>query len=456
MDYGMILQNETARKLYKIAETLPVIDYHCHLSPKEIAEDKPYNNLAQIWLYGDHYKWRLMRAFGVPEEFITGSRSDYEKFMRFAECVGLAAGNPVSHWTKLELRKYFGITAPLNASTADAIWKQTGDMIREQKLSPGKLLQISNVKALATTDDPADALSYHQQLQTNGFFCRVTPSFRPDRALLLGAPDYVSYLAALSEASGVEIKNVKGLLAALSARLDAFCELGCTFTDVGIEDFPTVIGTEEEAEAAFSKALSGESLSLYEKHAFLGYMEVALARAYRERGLVMQIHYGVKRNANTRLYEALGADAGGDCIGERVSQNALIALLDAMHLEGALPKTILYPLWRSGLEEAASAAASFEGVMLGAAWWFQDNEAGIRAQLETYARALHLATFPGMLTDSRSFMSYARHDYFRMILANLLSDWIKDGLYPDGPEAVTLMQRICYQNIQSMMDKKEE
>ncbi len=439
-----LLSTPAGASLYQEARSLPIVDYHCHLSPREIYEDQPFTDLAQLWLGGDHYKWRLMRAFGVEEQYITGDAPGREKFLRYGECIGLAAGNPLSDWTAMELSMYFHIDTPLCRETAAGIWEEAGRVIREERLSPQKLIQASGVERLVTTDDPADSLEYHRLLKD--FPVGVTPAFRTDTLVNLRAPGWRAYIDRLGERAGPPIRDLDSLEQAVRNRLDAFQELGCRLSDVGIEAFPDGTPcTREEAAGLLRRALDGEILSLGEYRRFLRYFYRFLGEEYRQRGMVMQYHLAVKRNASTRLFREIGPDAGGDCAGDPIPLGELVSLLDELERADALPRTILYTLNPSMYLPMATAAGSFRGVTLGAAWWFNDHQAGIEEQLKLFSQTGHLAVFTGMLTDSRSFLSYARHDYFRRILCSLLGEWMTQGRLEEGAGR-ELVRRICYQN----------
>jgi len=448
MRKDLYLPTGTAVRLYEAAVKLPIVDYHCHLSPKEIWEDVPFQSIADMWLSGDHYKWRLMRQFGVDERCITGSASGREKFLEYVRCVSLAAGNPLKVWSEMELSLCFGIDTPLNEDTAEEIWEQTNAVISKEALSPRKLMSRFGVEAAVTTDDPADSLEYHALLRENAG-PRVTPGFRPDKLLSLRAPGWREYMASLSARAEVEICGLSSLEEAVRRRLDAFCALGCAFSDVGIEDFPSGSCDGAEADRILRSALSGERVTAGEYRRFLRYMYVFLAGEYRRRGIVMQYHLAVRRNVNTALYQALGADAGGDCVGDVIPQEDLLGLLDEINRTSGLPRTILYTLNPAMYLPLVTAAGSFPGVTLGAAWWFNDHKAGIEEQLRIYAQNLHLAAFSGMLTDSRSFLSYARHDYFRRIFCGLLGEWAEAGELSEEA-ALVLVRRVCYENSRAL------
>lgn len=446
-----LLHSSRARELYGAVQGLPIIDYHCHLSPKEILEDRPFDNIGEMWLAGDHYKWRLMRAYGVEERCITGDAPWQEKIRRYAQAVAMAAGNPLYHWTQMELALYFGIEEPLDGDTADDLYARANRVIRERELSPRRLIASSGVTYIATTDDPADPLTVHEQLQADDSLQTVvTPSFRTDNLLLIRRAGYAAYAARLGTAAGLSVEGLDGLEEAVRRRLDAFVACGCRFTDVGIEDFPQGPGTREAAASAYAQALAGQPVADEAYDAFLGYMYRFLAREYRQRGLVMQWHLGVKRNVNSRLFESLGPDCGGDCMNDPVAGRAILRLLDAIERDGGLPTTILYALNPVMCPQLASIAGSFPHVLCGAAWWFCDHLRGIREQLEVIAETGHIGTFLGMLTDSRSFLSYARHDYFRRILCDVVGGWVEDGEFaPQHAEA--LVRAVAYDNIAALV-----
>ncbi len=448
-----LLPSKTAQELYQLVKNAPIYDYHCHLSPREIWEDIPFDNIGEMWLSGDHYKWRLMRAAGIPEEKITGSASWHDKFLAYAGAVSLAAGNPLYHWTQMELSFYFGVETPLNPNTAEGIWEQANRVIREKKLSPRKLIEQSNVAFIATTDDAADSLEYHEKLKNDASFRTViTPSFRADNVWLLNRRDYADYIAVLSETAGISITDLKSLRKALSLRLDAFEQAGCRFTDVGIPFFPDGPGTEAAAERAFADALTGKAPAPEDYSAFLWQMYIFAGKEYRRRGMIMQLHLAVERNANTPLFLEKGGDCGGDCIGDVISGQKIVQLLDAIHTEGGLTQTILYTLNPAMTAQLCSIAGSFPNVRMGAAWWFNDHKRGISDVIQTIAEIHYVGSFLGMLTDSRSFLSYARHDYFRRILCGILAQWHDSGEF--SGDIGILAKAICYGNIKKLIEEK--
>ncbi|MCR5137129.1 MAG: glucuronate isomerase [Oscillospiraceae bacterium] len=449
MDREFLLSTASARELYHgIAAGLPIIDYHCHLDPKEIWEDRQFDNITQVWLGGDHYKWRLMRSAGVEERFITGDATDREKFQKWAETIGLAIGNPLYHWSHLELRNYFGYEGILNGDTAEDVWKLCNEKLRSPEMSARKLILNSNVKALCTTDDPADTLEWHRRLAESDFPVKVLPSFRPDRALAIDRPDYLDYLKRLGSPA-----NYQQLKSRLMERLEYFVSLGCRVSDHGMEAVPFAPATDEALEAIFLKRMNGELPTSLEEKQFRTALLIELGRAYRKHGLVMQIHFGVIRDNARRVFRALGPDAGIDSIGDTASVKDLAAFLNALDETDELPKTILYslnPNDNTAIETVMGAFQTGEAVgklQHGSGWWFNDNKTGMIDQMTSLANEGYLAGFVGMLTDSRSFLSYARHEYFRRILCDLIGSWVENGEFPNDRNALrTIVEGICLRN----------
>ena len=448
MDKDFLLSTETAKHLYHdFAADMPIIDYHCHLDPKEIFEDRRFENITQVWLGGDHYKWRLMRSAGVDERYITGDATDREKFQKWAETLSLAIGNPLYHWSRLELRNYFGYTGALNGDTAEEVWNICNK--RLQTMSARKLIVDSNVKALCTTDDPADSLEWHKKIaEDNSFGVKVLPSFRPDKAVGIEKADYLDYLKRLGE-----IASYAQLVDVLKERLAFFVSLGCRVSDHGLDAVPFAPATEAEVEAIFQKRLHGELPTETEAKQFKTTLLLALCREYRRLGVVMQLHFGVIRDNSKRVFRALGPDAGIDSIGDAPSIKELAAFLCALDETGELPKTILYSLNPNDNAALVTVMGAFQTgeavskVQHGSAWWFNDHKRGMIDQLTTLAADGYLAGFVGMLTDSRSFLSYARHEYFRRILCDLIGTWVENGEYPNDDAALrTIVEGICYTN----------
>ena len=449
MKNDFMLSTKTAQVLYHtIAADLPMIDYHCHLSAKEIYEDRRFQNITKLWLEGDHYKWRLMRSFGVEEKYITGEANDKEKFLKWVEALETAIGNPLYHWSHLELQNYFGFDSIICRENSESIWNLCSKKLAREDFSARNLILRSGVEVICTTDDPADTLAWHKKLRESDFAVKVLPSFRPDKALGIEKADFTAYLEKLGY-----ITSFASLKEVLKARLDYFVSLGCKVSDHGLAAVPFAPADEAEIEAIFQKRLKGILPTAPEEQKFKTALLLFLGREYAARDMVMQLHFGVMRDINTRVYAALGADAGIDAIGDAVSMKDLAAFLNALEKTGELPKTILYSL--NGNDNAAlmSVIGAFQGggvkgkVQLGSAWWFQDHERGMRAQLKALAAQGHLATFVGMLTDSRSFLSYARHEYFRRILCDVVGTWVEEGKYPDDERLLnTIIRGICYEN----------
>ncbi len=452
MDRDFLLSTDTARRLYHdVAADLPIIDYHCHLSPREIWEDRRFENITQVWLGGDHYKWRLLRAMGVEERFITGDAPDREKFQHWAETLALAVGNPLYHWSHLELKNYFGYEGALNGDTAREVWDLTAEKLKG--MSARQLIRDSNVEALCTTDDPADSLEWHEKLAACDFEVKVLPAFRPDRATGVEKEDYVNYLQQLSAAAGLEIKTYGNLKEALSHRLEFFHAHGCRVSDHGMDAVPFAPAPEEELEALFARRLSGETLTPREVKQLRTGLLLFLGREYARLGWVMQLHFGVIRNNSIRLFRALGPDAGLDSIGGQADLTELAAFLNALDETDQLPKTIVYSLNPNDNAPIDAILGCFQGggvpgkLQHGSAWWFNDHEAGMREQLSGLAAQGMLAVFVGMLTDSRSFLSYARHEYFRRILCDLLGSWVESGRYPPDDAALrSVVEGVCVGN----------
>ena len=447
MDKDFLLSTETAKHLYHdFAADLPIIDYHCHLNPQEIYEDRRFENITQVWLGGDHYKWRLMRAVGVDERFITGDAPDREKFQKWAETISLAIGNPLFHWSHLELKNYFGYEGVLSGETAEDVWQLCNEKLKG--LSARKLIEGSNVKALCTTDDPADSLEWHEKLAGDpSFDVKVLPSYRPDKALGIEKADYLEYLKRLGN-----IQSFAQLEETLKERLSFFVSLGCRVSDHGLEAVPYVPATDPEVEAIFQKRLSGKIPTEMEQKQFKTALLLALGREYHRLGVVMQLHFGVIRDNSSRVFKALGPDAGIDSIGDPFSVKDLAAFLNTLDETDELPKTILYSLNPNDNAAIETVMACFQGgcfgkLQHGSAWWFNDHKSGMREQLTSLANEGMLCTFVGMLTDSRSFLSYARHEYFRRILCDLIGGWVENGEYPNDHEMLkTIVEGICFRN----------
>ena len=460
MDDDFLLCNDTAKHLYHTyAKQLPIIDYHCHLSPKQIYEDVRFENITGLWLGGDHYKWRLMRSNGVEEEFITGNASDRDKFQKWAETLEMAIGNPLYHWSHLELKRYFAYDGVLDGTTAERVWQLCREKLSGSEFSARNLIRRSGVEVLCTTDDPADDLVWHEKLRADGFETKVLPSFRPDRALSPEKENYPDYLERLGEAAGMKIGSFRDLTEALKLRMDHFEAYGCKISDHGLPYIMYEPASEEEVENFFMKRLKGESLSAKEIRQFKTALLLVLAREYHKKNWVMQLHYGVQRDLNTRIYHKLGPDAGIDAIDNRSSAIEMGRFLDALDVTGELPKTILYALDPADYAAIGTVMGCFQDssavgkIQHGAAWWFNDHRMGMVEQMTSLANLGSLGNFVGMLTDSRSFLSYTRHEYFRRILCGLLGEWVENGEYPDQENSLKkIVEGISYYNAKRYFD----
>ncbi len=450
-----ILTNDVAKKLYHdYAEKLPIIDYHCHINPQEIYENKKFKNITEIWLGGDHYKWRLIRSNGTPENEITGDADDYTKFLRFAEMLPKAIGNPMYHWNHLELKRYFDYDGILSAKTADEVWNICNTKLQSDDMSACSIIKKSNVKMIGTTDDPIDSLEWHKKIADEGV-CEalVLPSYRPDKAVNIDKAGFADYIMALSKATDMPINNVDDVKAALIKRLDYFCEMGCKATDHGLDYVPFELGTDAEINDAFTAVMNGKEISAKQADMYKTAIIVCLGKEYAKRGIVMQIHYSVQRNTNKAMFNKIGADTGFDTISNKPCSEALTALLNELAIDGLLPKTIIYSLNPHDNEMIDTVIGAFQGVEAqgkiqhGSAWWFSDTKSGMETQLKSLANLSLLGNFVGMLTDSRSFLSYTRHEYFRRILCNVLGTWVVNGEYPEDYEALgEIVEGICYKN----------
>ncbi len=448
-----LLQTRTARRLYhEYAKPEPILDYHCHLPPKDLAENRTFANLFEIWLEGDHYKWRAMRWNGVPERFITGDATPFEKFQAWAATVPHTLRNPLFHWTHLELSRYFGITELLNADSAQRIWDQANEQL--PGLSTQRILEKFRVTNVCTTDDPADDLAHHIALAKSGIATKVLPTFRPDKALAVHQPGaFNAWVTKLSEITGREIRNVESLLEAIKSRRDFFHSFGCRLSDHGPDRIHCEPCTEREARAIFNAVQFGRAASPGEHAGWSAFIMFFLGKLYAESGWTMQLHLGALRNNNTRLLRTLGPDTGFDSISDNMHANGLAGFLDKLDDENALPRTILYNLNPSDNYAFTTMAGNFQDgtiaakVQIGSGWWFLDQKEGMEWQLNALSNLGLLSRFIGMVTDSRSFMSYPRHEYFRRVLCNLIGSDIESGELPDD-EALTgpMIRKICHGN----------
>lgn len=457
MDKDFLLESEAARILYhEHAAKMPIIDYHCHINPQEIFEDKRYESITEVWLGGDHYKWRAMRCNGIPESEITGAikNDPYKVFESWAKTLPRAVGNPLYHWTYLELKKYFGITEELNEKSCKDIYDRCNAKLKEDNMSVRGLIDQSDVKLICTTDDPIDDLNWHEKIAADKTCkVKVLPAFRPDKAMNVDKAGFPEYIEKLEKVSGVEINSFAALKKALFARIDYFNEHGCKVSDHALDYTVCSLADEKELDAILAEAKKGV-VSLDKADKFKTAVLLAVSEKYHEYNWVMQIHYGCLRNNSTRLFEKLGPDTGFDSVNDAGGAAALAGLLDAMQKDGHLPKMVLYSLNESDNEVIATIAGCFQTdgecpskIQLGSAWWFNDNRTGMTKQLTDLANLGVLGNFIGMLTDSRSFLSYTRHEYFRRILCNLIGSWVEKGeIQPNMDTLGAIVEDICYNN----------
>ena len=455
MNENFLLENEVAAQLYhEYAKDMPIIDYHCHLSPQEIYENKQFKNITDIWLYGDHYKWRTMRANGVEEKYITGDASDYDKFLAWAKTVPMLIGNPLYHWTHLELQRFFGIYDLLNEETAPDIWEKVNRQLNSEGFGARDFIIKSNVKVVCTTDDPVDTLEYHQKIKEDSSFeVAVLPSFRPDKGLEINRDGFQEWVKKLEETSGMEINSYDDFLQALEERVEFFQAVGCKVSDHALDSMMYARTTKEEASIFFKEALDGNKVSLDGEKKYKTYTLQFLGKLYAKYDWAMQYHINALRNNNTRMLEELGPDTGFDSINDEGIAKPLVGLLNALEKEKALPKTILYSLNPNDFPTIAAMIGSFQGggipgkIQFGTAWWFNDTKAGMLNQMQILADMGVFSRFIGMLTDSRSFLSYTRHEYFRRIVCNFIGQWVEKGEVPNDPEFLgKIVQGISYQN----------
>ena len=455
MDRDFLLNTETARFLYhEAAEKCPIIDYHCHLSPREISQDIRFENITQVWLSGDHYKWRLMRSAGVPEKYITGDAGDYEKFEKYAEVLGKAVGNPLYHWSHLELRRFFDYKGILNKHTAPDVWKAANERLQNDGYTSRGLITMSNVETICTTDDPTDCLEWHEKLAADSSFpVSVLPAWRPDKAICLEKESYTDYVHLLEKASGKAINTFADLKEALHIRLDFFAARGCRLSDHGLSYIMYAPAPNEKIESIFEARLHGAIPSPAEEAEFKFACLSFLAEEYYDRGWAMQLHYGCRRNSNPVMACRLGPDTGFDCMDDYTPSSQTAAFLGELRCRGILPRTILYSLNANDNAVIDSIAGCFQTdeavgyVQHGSAWWFNDHFDGMCSHIRSLASQGYLAGFIGMLTDSRSFLSYPRHEYFRRILCRILGEWVEQGFYPDDMETLKeIVTDISYGN----------
>ena len=472
MDKDFLLETETAKHLFHdYAENLPLVDYHCHIPPREIYENRRFNDLVEVWLggenpdgtyFGDHYKWRVMRSNGVEEDYITGHKPPQERLAKFAEALELAIGNPMYHWCNLELHKFFGYEGYLSKASVDEVWKLTSEMLQnDPNLTVRGLIEQSNVAFIGTTDDPIDTLEWHEKIAADPTIkFKVCPSYRPDKAININKPGFAEYIAKLAASvNKAALNSVQDVCAALTERLEFFAKLGCRASDHGLDYIPFRPCTEAQADAAFKKVMAGGEVTLEEAEQYQTYILMHLGREYHRLNIAMQLHYSCLRNNNERMYKKLGPDTGFDMIAQNTCGGDIAQFLSALDMDGQCPKTILYSLNPADNEQLGTLIGCFQGtevpgkIQHGSAWWFNDTKSGMEDQMKSLANLGLLGNFVGMLTDSRSFLSYARHDYFRRILCNLIGNWVENGEYPNDEAALKrIVEGVCYKNAARYFD----
>lgn len=466
MDKDFLLETETAKHLFHdYAETMPLIDYHCHISPREIYENRRFDNLVEVWLggknpdgtyFGDHYKWRVMRSNGVSEDYITGDKPAYERFLKFVESLEMAIGNPMYHWCNLELRQFFGYNKPLTMENAEECWNFVNEKLRnDPELTVRGIMKKANVAMVGTTDDPIDSLEWHEKIAADpSIDVKVCPSFRPDKAINITKEGFKEYIGKLAESVGkTSLDSADEVIDALISRLEFFAKLGCRASDHGLDYIPFRPASKEDVNAAYKKAMNGEAVTTEEAEMYQTAVLMALGRAYHRLNIAMQLHYSCKRNANERMFRLLGPDTGFDMISQNTCGASIADFLSALDLTGECPKTILYSLNPADNEQLGTLIGCFQSdeipgkIQHGAPWWFNDTKSGMEDQMKSLANLGLLGNFIGMLTDSRSFLSYARHDYFRRIMCNVIGAWVENGEYPNSDASLKkIVEGISYNN----------
>ncbi len=455
MDKDFLLSTDMAKTLYHdYAAKMPILDYHCHTNPQEIAEDRKFDNITQVWLGGDHYKWRQMRSNGVEEKYITGDASDREKFQKWAETLEKLIGNPLYHWSHLELQKYFGYTGYLNGDTAEEVWNLCNEKLHQDSMTVRNIIKQSNVTLICTTDDPVDTLEWHEKIaDDDSFDVQVLPAWRPDKAMNVEKPDFSAYMEKLSKVSGVQIKDFSSLKEALKVRMAYFADHKCCVSDHALEYVMYVPAQDAELDAIMAKGLSGQAVTKEEELKYKTAFMLFVAKEYNHMNWTMQIHYGCKRDNNAYMFQKLGADTGFDCINNYAPSAQMADFLNALSATNEIPKTILYSLNPNDNASIGTILGCFQSegiagrIQQGSAWWFNDHKIGMTEQMSSLANLGCLGNFIGMLTDSRSFLSYTRHDYFRRIMCNLIGGWVENGEYPADMKALkNIIEGISYNN----------
>jgi glucuronate isomerase len=455
LDKDFLLNNEVSKTLFHTyAENQPIVDYHCHIDAKEIAENKAFKNITELWLGGDHYKWRFMRAAGIDEYYITGDATDKEKFLKWIEALSSAIGNPLYHWSHMELKRYFGFDGYVTKDCGEELWDKCNAIITSGKFRAKDIISMSNVEVLCTTDDPADSLEYHDIIKEDtSFKCKVLPAFRPDNAMNIEKENYTEYISKLEKASGKKIDSFDALIDALKSRIEFFNSKGCRLADHGLWCIPFSDVNEEKANEIFVKRINGEIPNPLECDIFAKAFLVSLHEEYAKLNWVSQLHYGCRRDNNTEMFKKLGPNTGFDAISRIACEDALAGFLDCLNSRNALGKIIVYSLNPNANEAIDTICACFQDgkcvnkIQHGSAWWFNDNKLGMENHLKSLATNGNLAGFVGMLTDSRSFVSYTRHEYFRRILCNYIGTLVADGEFPEDYEILgKIVEDISYRN----------
>lgn len=455
MDENFLLSNTIAEKLYHdYSEKMPIIDYHCHINPKDILDNKQFANITQVWLYGDHYKWRAMRSYGIDEKYISGDGSDYEKFLAWAKTISVAIGNPLYHWTHLELKRFFGIDEVLNEKTAPDIWEKVNTMLNSNGFTVRELIKKSNVKVICSTDDPVDSLEYHLAIKEDkSFDVKVLPAFRPDKALGINKETFKEWFEKLQKAINGEIKTYDEYLEALKKRVEFFHEVGCRVSDNALDFVPVGNASIEEVRKIFTKVLTEGQVSFEDENKFRVFTLKYLGKLYNDLNWTMQLHMNCVRDNNTKMFKKIGPDTGFDSLNDTEVAIPLSRLLDALNVEEALPKTIIYSLNSNDNATIGTLIGCFQGdnikgkIQFGSAWWFNDHKLGMEEQIKSLANLGLLSAFVGMLTDSRSFLSYTRHEYFRRILCNVIGEWVENGEFPNDMDTLgKIVADISYNN----------
>ncbi|MCI5537872.1 MAG: glucuronate isomerase [Oscillospiraceae bacterium] len=454
MGEDFLLDSNTEKELFAFCKDAPIFDWHCHLSPEEIYRNETPKNITELWLGGDHYKWRAMRCAGINEELITGNAGDYDKFKAWSSVMDMCPGNPLYHWTHLELQRYFNIKKTLSPRTADEIWEETNSQIASGGFKPRELITRSNVVCVCTTDDPADSLEYHKKLREDtSFKCKVLPAFRPDKALYIDQPTFKNYIEKLSSSADKSIETFNDLRDVLLSRIELFDSLGCRATDHALTYMPTLRADEKELDSILKKGINGENVTNEEADKYKTELMLFLAREYYKKGWAMELHLGAMRNNNTLMFNKIGADTGFDSMNDARQAESLSKFLDMLASENSLPKTILFTLNPKDNYVLGSMTGNFQTdeavskIQFGSAWWFNDNIDGMREQIKAFANLGVIGGFIGMVTDSRSFLSYPRHEYFRRIFCSFLGSMVERGEYPYEPEILkSIVNNVSFYN----------